>query len=97
MPPEHQEPPQYTRYRARRRLIPERDGRLGAFGGSGAPGAPRAPTRGRGTPLRERWRRWATVKRVLLVLGGAYSELQQGDRAAECVARAERLSQRWAA
>ena len=71
MPPEHQEPPQYTRYRARRRLIPERDGRLGAFGGSGAPGAPRAPTRGRGTPLRERWRRWATVKRVLLVLGGA--------------------------
>ena len=71
MPPEHQEPPQYTRYRARRRLIPERDGRLGAFRGSGAPGAPRAPTRGRGTPLRERWRRWATVKRVLLVLGGA--------------------------
>ena len=71
MPPEHQEPPQYTRYRARRRLIPERDGRLGAFGGSGAPGAPRAPTRRRGTPLRERWRRWATVKRVLLVLGGA--------------------------
>jgi LCP family protein required for cell wall assembly len=71
MPPEHQEPPQYTRYRARRRLIPERDGRLGAFGGSGAPGAPRAPTRGPRTPLRERWRRWATVKRVLLVLGGA--------------------------
>jgi hypothetical protein len=67
MPPEHQEPPQYTRYRARRRLIP------GATGASARSGSAPRSHRGRGTPLRERWRQWATVKRVLLVLGGRSS------------------------
>jgi LCP family protein required for cell wall assembly len=69
MPPERQEPPQYTRYRARRRLIPERDGSLGTPGRRG--GLDGAPPRGARTgrpPLGERLRRWATVKRVLLVL-----------------------------
>jgi tetratricopeptide (TPR) repeat protein len=37
------------------------------------------------------------VYELLLVLGGAYSELQQSEQAAECVSRAERLSARWAA
>jgi LCP family protein required for cell wall assembly len=65
MPPEHRQPPRYTRYRARRRLIPERDGRLA---GPGAVGLPPASARDRRRALGERWRRWATVKRVLLVL-----------------------------
>jgi LCP family protein required for cell wall assembly len=69
MPPEHEDPPRYTRYRARRRLFPERDGRLQAYGRSSLLGAPPGPAREHGRRLRERWRRWATAKRVLLVLG----------------------------
>jgi LCP family protein required for cell wall assembly len=71
MPPEHQEPPHYTRYRARRRILPERDGRLGEYGTPNFIGSPERPARERRGTLGERWRRWATVKRVLLVIGAA--------------------------
>ncbi len=69
MPEEHhEEPPRYTRYRSRRRLIPER-------GAQPAPGDPRvlpAPRSRRGSesgPEREGWRRWTKPKRILLTLG----------------------------
>jgi LCP family protein required for cell wall assembly len=71
MPPEHQEPPEYTRYRARRRLIPERDGSVGTAGRGRRDGAPPRPPGVKRPPLPERLRRWATVKRVLLVVVGA--------------------------
>jgi LCP family protein required for cell wall assembly len=75
MPPDRDEPPQYTRYRARRRLRPNAEenldpsGRLPerlAIGG--------AHRRGGRVPGRQGWRRWATPKRLLpgllaLVLG----------------------------
>jgi len=70
MPEEHhEEPPRYTRYRTRRRLIPER-------GAQPAPEDARvlAPPRARSGSAhdadREAWRRWTTPKRILLVLGG---------------------------
>jgi tetratricopeptide (TPR) repeat protein len=37
------------------------------------------------------------VHELLLGLGAAHSELQRWEQAAECIARAERLSARWAA
>ncbi|MEA2200058.1 MAG: hypothetical protein QOI89_654 [Solirubrobacteraceae bacterium] len=81
MPEHRDDPPQYTRYRARRRLLPGREQELPLP--SSAPPAPRRPARpgrdggGRrgGEPgTRTGWRRWATRKRIVagvlaLVLG----------------------------
>ncbi len=69
MPEEHhEETPRYTRYRSRRRLIPER-GEQAAPGDPRVLGAPRS-RRGSGSgPEREGWRRWTKPKRVLLTLG----------------------------
>ncbi|MCW3057191.1 MAG: LytR family transcriptional regulator [Solirubrobacterales bacterium] len=81
MPEHRDDPPQYTRYRARRRLLPGREQELARP--SSAPPAPRRPARpgrdggGRrgGEPgTRAGWRRWATRKRIAagvlaLVLG----------------------------
>jgi len=74
MPRDHDQPPQYTRYRARRRLLSRREeelsqwGRLplglrefGRNGRGGRGGTALAPTG---------WRRWATRKRILLGLLG---------------------------
>jgi LCP family protein required for cell wall assembly len=70
--PEHRDDmPQYTRYRARRRLLPGREPEL-ALPSRGAPAAGRAARDGRpGAPgAPSGWRRWATRKRILLgVLG----------------------------
>ncbi len=82
MPPDREEPPQYTRYRARRRLLGGSEDELGA-----ATDRPQAPPGGRPRapaptdaprrigPLRRRpklgrvgWRRWATPKRIVLSL-----------------------------
>jgi LCP family protein required for cell wall assembly len=65
---DREEPPQYTRYRARPRLLPHGEEELG--GGTSA-----APPRRRGR-LRSRggapggWRRWTTRKRIVLALVG---------------------------
>jgi LCP family protein required for cell wall assembly len=62
----HDEPPQYTRYRARRRLLPERDG-----------GEKITPERRGGGPLAD-WRERITPKRVvvgLLILVAAWLAL----------------------
>jgi LCP family protein required for cell wall assembly len=81
MPEHRDDPPQYTRYRARRRLLPGREQELALP--SSSPPTPRRPTRpGRdggarrgGEPgARAGWRRWATRKRIAagvlaLVLG----------------------------
>jgi LCP family protein required for cell wall assembly len=81
MPEHRDDPPQYTRYRARRRLLPGREQELALP--SSSPPAPRRPARpGRdggarrgGEPgTRAGWRRWATRKRIAagvlaLVLG----------------------------
>jgi LCP family protein required for cell wall assembly len=70
MPDNHEEPPQYTRYRARRRLLGEREQE------PARPERPARPTlrrRGRRTPTAGMplgWRRWATPKRALLGLLG---------------------------
>ncbi len=72
MPDGREQPPQYTRYRARRRLLPRREEELP----SARPGASLArdggDRRGRrprgGEPLG--WHRWATRKRILLGLLG---------------------------
>jgi LCP family protein required for cell wall assembly len=68
MPADPQQPPQYTRYRAGRRLLPRREepelgglGRRPRLPRSGRPGA----AAGAG---RWHWRRWATAKRLLLGL-----------------------------
>jgi LCP family protein required for cell wall assembly len=77
MPPDRNEPPQYTRYRARRRLLPHREEELGQP--ARLPPTPRRPGRdgrnGRSGHLgaarpRIDWRRWATRKRILLGLLG---------------------------
>jgi LCP family protein required for cell wall assembly len=69
MPADPEQPPQYTRYRASRRLVP-RSEEPGLGGLTRAPSAPRS--RGPGTPTsavgRWDWRRWATPKRILLGL-----------------------------
>jgi LCP family protein required for cell wall assembly len=63
----HDEPPQYTRYRARRRLAREKDGDL-ARAALLPPAPPRAGRGGKGFLGRIDWRRWATPKRALLAL-----------------------------
>ncbi len=69
MPDDRDQPPQYTRYRARRRLLPRGEEELG--GPLLAPaGSPRG---GRGARVDTQfggagWRRWATPKRILLGL-----------------------------
>jgi LCP family protein required for cell wall assembly len=69
MPPDRDEPPQYTRYRARRRL---RAGVEEDLGPPGRPGGGLAAGRGYGRRGRLRgragWRRWATPKRLSLGL-----------------------------
>jgi LCP family protein required for cell wall assembly len=72
MTPDPDQPPQYTRYRARRSLLPRRDEELGQPQRM-APGPRRPGRNGRlaavGAPSRRRdWRRWATRKRALLGL-----------------------------
>jgi LCP family protein required for cell wall assembly len=70
MPEEHdEEPPRYTRYRARRKLIPERGGQPAASAGAHVPPARRSRGRSPGESAREGWRRWTTPKRILLTLG----------------------------
>jgi LCP family protein required for cell wall assembly len=68
MPVDPKQPPQYTRYRAGRRLLPRSDQQ--ELGGLGRP--PRSPLSGRGAAAagagRWDWRRWATPKRLLLGL-----------------------------
>jgi LCP family protein required for cell wall assembly len=69
MPEHRDDPPQYTRYRARRRLLPGREQELTLP--SSAPQAPGRPGRdgrnGRRGVMAPRagWRRWATRKRIL--------------------------------
>jgi LCP family protein required for cell wall assembly len=67
MPDDRDEPPQYTRYRARRRLTP------GAKAQTGEPrqaraGLIRTPAGKSERPRAGRWRRWATPKRALFAL-----------------------------
>ncbi|HUH80947.1 MAG TPA: LCP family protein [Solirubrobacteraceae bacterium] len=70
MPEEHhEEPPRYTRYRARRRLIPERGGQSADASGARVLSTPRSRAGAPGAAAREGWRRWATPKRILLILG----------------------------
>jgi LCP family protein required for cell wall assembly len=79
MPSDSEQPPQYTRYRAGRRLLPRRE--EDAFRTSLAPGSsPRSPRRGdegsdesaggrgAGPGTSTRWRRWAKPKRIVLTL-----------------------------
>jgi len=79
MSSEHEPTPQYTRYRAGRRLLPRRE--EDAFRTSLAPGSsPRSPRRGdegsggsaggrgAGPGTSARWRRWAKPKRIVLTL-----------------------------
>jgi LCP family protein required for cell wall assembly len=82
MPPDQEPPPQYTRYRARRRLLPGREQELGeqppqAPPPPGGPGRVALPPRRPGRkgpvpvgapPRRLGWRRWATRKHALLGL-----------------------------
>ncbi|MCW3027337.1 MAG: LytR family transcriptional regulator [Solirubrobacterales bacterium] len=69
MPADPKQPPQYTRYRAGRRLLPRKDEQeLGGLGRS-----PRLPRSGRPGAAavgagRWDWRRWATPKRLVLSL-----------------------------
>ncbi|HTQ68709.1 MAG TPA: LCP family protein [Solirubrobacteraceae bacterium] len=72
MPEErHEEPPRYNRYRARRRLVPERGAQSGASAGARVLPAPRRRAGTPGAGERQGWRRWTTPKRILLVLGAA--------------------------
>jgi len=77
MPTDPNQPPQYTRYRAGRRLLPHREEDLQTP--RLAPGSsPRSPRRadgrtgaavdGRGDRAGTRWRRWAKPKRIVLTL-----------------------------
>jgi LCP family protein required for cell wall assembly len=79
MPSDDDQPPQYTRYRAGRRLLPRRE--EDAFRTSLAPGSsPRSPRRGddgsggsaggrgAGPGTSTRWRRWTKPKRIVLTL-----------------------------
>jgi LCP family protein required for cell wall assembly len=83
MPNDREEPPKYTLYRARRRLLggdqeelpSARSPRALASGGGrkGGPGAGAGRGKGRprgAIPATGRWRRWATPKRMLLGLAG---------------------------
>jgi LCP family protein required for cell wall assembly len=65
------QPPQYTRYRARRPLLPRREEDLELASdreGGSAPLLRRRAARGRAGSSRFGWRRWATRKRILLGL-----------------------------
>jgi LCP family protein required for cell wall assembly len=78
LPEDREQPPQYTRYRARRRLLPRREQELAPAGGP-AVGVRRGGRDGRGAggvppggaaAGRRGWRRWTTRRRILLgVLG----------------------------
>ncbi|HWW89990.1 MAG TPA: LCP family protein [Solirubrobacteraceae bacterium] len=66
MPVDPKQPPEYTRYRAGRRLMPRKDEELGDLARP-----PRLPRNGRAGAIaakRPDWRRWATPKRILLGL-----------------------------
>jgi LCP family protein required for cell wall assembly len=63
-PPREEDPPSYTRYRARRQLLPRREQDL-LLPGGGGPGSPPRP--GRTTPG-PGWQRWTRPRRILLVL-----------------------------
>ena len=60
MPPAQEDQPHYTRYRARRHLLPRRESELPTSDGAGGGGGRR---RTAGEPA---WRRWTTRKRLLL-------------------------------
>ncbi|HEV2944461.1 MAG TPA: LCP family protein [Solirubrobacteraceae bacterium] len=62
MPAGQDQPPQYTRYRARRGLLPRREENLGAAGRRAG------QARRNAGPGLTGWRRWATRKRILLGL-----------------------------
>jgi LCP family protein required for cell wall assembly len=63
--PSHEDPPEYTRYRARRQLLPRRED--GLVLGDAMRRSPRAPADAGG---RTGWRRWATPKRIVLAVLG---------------------------
>jgi LCP family protein required for cell wall assembly len=69
MPVDPKQPPEYTRYRAGRRLLPRKEEELGSL-----PRSPRAPRNGRageGAPAASSgpdWRRWTRPRRVILAL-----------------------------
>ena len=69
MPVDPKEPPQYTRYRAGRRLLP-RSEEQEPGGLAGPPRTPRGARPGAGAAGAGRWdwRRWATPKRIVLGL-----------------------------
>jgi LCP family protein required for cell wall assembly len=71
MPADREEPPQYTRDRARRRLLSEREDETGLAERPrlGLPRRARREPR-EGGPARRGWRRWATRRRILLGLLG---------------------------
>jgi len=69
MPDERDDQPHYTRYRARRRLLPRREQELAVPGraSGGRVGGERLMPRRRGPVVRSGgWRRWTTRKRLLL-------------------------------
>jgi LCP family protein required for cell wall assembly len=69
VPEDREHPPQYTRYRARRRLLPRREAELALPARSPAsPGHQRGDRRGGAPPVRAGWRRWATRRRILVGL-----------------------------
>src|SRR5258708_6926368 len=72
MPDGREQPPQYTRYRARRRLLPRHEEELPPARPGASPdrggGDRRGARRRGGAPLG--WRRWATRRRILLGLVG---------------------------
>jgi LCP family protein required for cell wall assembly len=70
MPADPKQPPQYTRYRAGRRLLPDREEeQLGAFlGGPGSPANGRRTGPEGPRPGRFDWRAWTRPKRLILGL-----------------------------
>jgi len=65
LPQQREDPPHYTRYRARRRLLGERED---PFTSSDVRAARRPASKGAGASRSEAWRRWTRPKRVLLTL-----------------------------
>src|SRR5450759_3636254 len=69
MPADPQEPPQYTRYRAGRRLRPRKQDEPRESGLPLRPLRSAGPAGSAGVPVgRWNWRRWRSAKRVLLTL-----------------------------